>query len=770
MTRMMILLAALLVSASAGASDNDVSWGTVSHLVRHDLRPLVPMGGESFEVRVQASIGDLTAMRVGYSVDGGATAWVDGSVSGVVGPSDVWSATIPETMGDGVSYVVELIDGTDVDYLGADGVSDVNDVDPFGVDFVTLEHARMGATPVEGGAVFRVWSPSRHTCHVRGEFNNWTVANSIPKVGEDFIGFVPNAEPGDMFKFFFNNTHWVTDPHASALNTGDNFNAIVPDPFSYQWEHDGFVAAPMEEWVIYQLHVGSFAGRNDPMGATGNPSGYRDVGDRAAHLAELGVNCVMLNPINEFPGSLSGGYNPVSVFAWEGALGSPDDLKYMVDALHGAGIAVILDVVWNHVSPSDNFLWNFDGTQLYFDSTPVDTPWGAQADFNKPGVREYYLESVHHVMGEYRMDGYRHDAVMAMTDSGWTPQWSAGQVLMQEMNASIERRYPDAGTIAEIYIDSSWVQTGIGFDSQYHNAFKNDLRSSIFSAAFGFPNVQQIANVIDGSNDVSGVAVMNYFELHDDAWPLNGHERAVRNIDTTFPHDDIYARGRTTLANAIVLTSKGIPAILQGTEWLENDGWEANKIDWAHKSAYSGVFDFYAALVEMRVSESALHADADVWVYHVNEGDDVVAFERWVDGGKSFVVVMNLSDDDYSDYRLGLPRSGTWGVALDSQDLAFGGSGVGTSGAFAAEAIQNGPHAQSALLTLPAMSVMILEHDPSGQCEADFTGDGELDFFDLSAFIMALGSMDPGADLTMDGAWDFFDISAYLTLYGQGCP
>ncbi len=765
-----VLACSTSMTLAMGSSDNDVQWDLLSHESRYDLRPLVPMDGESFDVQLFADQGDLTSARVGYWVDGTFVGWVDATTSGVQGPKDVWSATIPSTAGTEVQYIYELTDGSDTDFIGPDGPSDTEPASRFVVNFDTLEHARMGATPVDGGTVFRVWAPTRSNVQVRGEFNGWNVGDALTKVGEDFIGFVEGAEAGDMYKFFFNNTHWNTDPHAAALVPGDNLNARITDPFAYEWQHDDFVAAPLDEWVIYQLHVGSFSGRNDPAGPAGNPSGYRDVGDRASHLSELGVNVVMLNPINEFPGSHSGGYNPISVFAWEDALGTPDDLKYMIDHLHGEGIAVILDVVWNHLSPTDNFLWNFDGSQQYFDANAQDTPWGAQADFDKQGVTDYYLDSVYHVMGEFRMDGYRQDAVMAMTDSGWTAQWNSGQNLMRQMNRIINRRYSDAQTIAEIYIDSDWVQSGIEFDSQYHNSFKNSIRDAIFGASFGSPNIAGTAAALDGTGSVSGTEVFNYFELHDDAWPLNGHERAVKVIDTTAPNDDIFARGRTTLAQTLTLLSKGIPGILQGTEWLENDGWEESKIDWSHKTTYNGVFQMYRDIIALRTSEPALRANENAWVFHSNNSADVLAMERWILGGDSFVIVANFSNDDQLGYRLGLPREGQWDVVLNTQDSIYSGSGVGTSGSIASEAIANGPHAQSAELDIPAMGVLILQHSVAAVCEADLTGEGDLNFLDVSEFLAAFSMEDPQADFNADGSYNFLDVSAFLAAFAAGCP
>ncbi|MCR9075543.1 MAG: alpha amylase C-terminal domain-containing protein [bacterium] len=770
MNRFAVLGCVCALTSAAIGSDNNVQWDLLSHETRYDLRPMVPMGGESFVARLLADRDDLTGARVGYWVDGAFVGWIDAAAVGVEGPKDIWGAPIPSVAGTTVEYVFEVIDGSDSDYVGADGPSETLPGERFVVDFGTLEHARMGATPVDGGTVFRVWAPTRSSVQVRGEFNGWSTGDALSKVGEDFIGFVAGAEAGDMYKYYFNNSHWNTDPHAAELVASDNLNARISDPLAYQWQHNGFAAPPLDEWVVYQLHVGTFAGRNDPFGPTGTPSGYRDVGERASHLSELGVNVVMLNPINEWPGTFSGGYNPITMYGWESSLGSAEDLKYMVDQLHGEGIAVILDVVWNHFASSDNFLWGFDGSQQYFDSPAQDTPWGAQADFDKQGVFDYFLDSVHHVMGEFRMDGYRHDAVMAMTDSGWTAQWDSGQDLMRAMNRVIDRRYSDAHAIAEIYIDSDWVINGIEFDSQYHNSFKNSMRDAVFGASFGSPNIAGVAAALDGTGSVSGTEVFNYFELHDDAWPLNGHERAVRQIDTSFPHDDDFARGRTTLANTLTILSKGIPAILHGTEWLENDGWEENKIDWSHKSTYDGVFRMYQDVIALRTGEAALRANQPAWVYHTNNSADVLAFERWEIGGDSYVVVANFSNDDYGDYRVGLPRAGAWDVVFNSQSGVYDGSGYGTSGTIESEPVGSGPHGQSVSLQLPAMGVLVLRNSADIGCPADLNDDGELNFFDVSAFLVAYTGGDLSVDFDGSGTLDFFDVSTFLVAFNAGCP
>ncbi len=709
------LFALLLFTSATLAADQDgvVEWDGLSHLPDLDTRPLCPVDGQAFTVRMAAYAGDLTSVRV--QVDDGAVQWIDAAPASLRGPYEIWEATVPATVATSLLYWFELSDGADIDYLSASGVFDEVPVDGgFVVDFDTLIHAPVGATPIPGGGVvFKVWSPDRTSCHVRGEFNGWSTADPMAKVGEHFVLHVPEAEAGDMYKYFFQNSHWNTDARARRLNPGDNYNAFVIDPFAYDWQVDDFQVPWFEEMVVYQLHIGTFAGRNDPYGAAPFPAGYPEVAARAGHLAELGVNAVMFNPFTEFPGDHSAGYNPVSAWAPEWIYGTPDELKQMVDALHAEGIAVLLDIVWNHFSFSDNFLWWYDGTQIYFDDPAVETPWGSQADFDRQAVREYFIESARMWLEEYRLDGFRMDATSYMNIP---PQEASGWSLMQWLNYEMDRRWIDKIAIAEQLPDNSWITRpgdlgGAGFDSQYYDEFTDRLREEIFDASFGDPEMWKIRNIVNGGGEyLSGRYVTNYLELHDEAWPTSGGQRMVKSIDGSFPHDDIYARGRIKLGQGLVFTAPGIPAMLMGSEWLEDTDFgtdSANRIDWSKKDTYRGTFDYFRDLIGLRKSIPALHADAPQDVFHLNESGNLIAFQRWAEG-EVVVVVANFSNSDYTGYRLGLPQAGIWHEAINSQDAAYDGNGMVNAGDIHSEALPYDGFDQSAMLDIPQMGLLVL--------------------------------------------------------------
>jgi 1,4-alpha-glucan branching enzyme len=691
--------------------DDDVEWDGISHVEWQDRRPLCPLGNEAFSVRFQSYQNDLSSARV-FLDDGGSTSWITASVIGQRGPYDVWEASIPVTSASDIGYYLELTDGSDTDFLSVSGMQDNTPVDGgWRLNFTTIDHAPVGATLATGGVVFKVWAPGATTCHVRGDFNGWGLTNSMTRVGEHFIAFVSGASQGQEYKYYFNPGEiWKSDARARAFNSADNQNSIIENPFGYTWQENDFPTPAFEEMTVYQLHIGTFAGRNDPVGSTTHPARYTDVAARVDHLVDLGVNAVMVNPVNEFPGDHSAGYNPVSMWAPEWAYGSADNLKYMVDVLHQNGIAVILDIIWNHFSFNDNYLWYYDGTQIYFDDPAVETPWGSQADLDREAVREYFLHSALHWLKEYNIDGFRMDAtsVMTLQAGGWS--------LMQELNDLVDNRFANKVVIAEQLPDDDWLTRptsigGAGFDSQYYDYFTDSMRQEIFDAATGDPDMWLIQNIINGGGTyLSGVRAFNYIELHDEAWPSSGGQRLVKSIDTTSPHDDIYARGRTKLGQGIVTLAPGIPAFLMGFEWLEDTDFGtdvANRIDWSKKATYADHFAFFQGLLTLR-GNPAFRADASHNVYHVNEGGNVIGFRRW-GGNDDFVILANFANVDYANYRIGVPHEGDWWEPLNSQDPQYGGTGTVNSGTLTTDPIPYSGFNQSLSITLSKMALVVLQ-------------------------------------------------------------
>lgn len=723
-----LILSTFLLTGAAFAAgpDDNVEWTGLSHVVWQDLRPVCPIGGETFQVRFLAYQDDLTSARI--QVDDGTVSWVDAGIVGARGPYDVWAGQVPATGATSLTYFLELTDGTDTDYNGPAGTTEELSGDSYAIDFDTLEHAPVGATLLDGGAVFKVWSPTQPTAHVRGDFNAWGTGNPMTRVGEHFITYVSGAIDRQMYKYYFNGAVWNTDARGRALNPGDNLNAHIEDLSNFPWHVEDFETPDFEEMVIYQIHVGTFGGRNDPHGGAPHPNRYYDLAERVDHMIDLGVNVVMVTPITEFPGDLSAGYNPQTQWAPEWKYGDPDVLMYMIDQLHENGVGILLDIVWNHFTVNDNFMWNYDGTQIYFDDPAVDTPWGAQADFDRGAVREYFLHSAMQWLEEYKFDGFRMDGTDFMN---LPEQEAAGWSLMQWFNDVLDNRWANKIAIAEQLPDDSWVTRptsdgGAGFDAQYHDAFNDRLREEIFDAAFGDPEMWKIRNIINGSGEnLNGTKVVNYLELHDEAWPSSGGQRIVKTIDSTFPHDDMWAKGRVKLGQGLVMTAPGIPAMLMGSEWLEDTDFGTdleNRIDWSKKTTYASIYSYFQDLIALRKSNPALRADSGHDVFHLNESDNILAFQRYDSEGHVLVVVVNFDNANYPNYRIGLPQSGEWGEILNSQSLDYDGNGIENPGVFTTEAVPMDGYAQSAEIAVAQMGLIILEWDPGSSAVAEGEG------------------------------------------------
>ncbi|HEX4612111.1 MAG TPA: alpha-amylase family glycosyl hydrolase, partial [Urbifossiella sp.] len=211
----------------------------------------------------------------------------------------------------------------------------------------------MGAIPHAAGVAFRVWAPNATAVSVIGSFNDWKPA-AHPMTRENDEGYwyadVPGAKVGAEYRFHLDTPAGPLsriDPHAREV-TNSVGNGIVYDPGAFDWGEDHFPAPNWNELVVYELHVGTF---NAPNPDDDKPGTFADVVRRFDHLKRLGVNCIQVMPVAEFPGDRSWGYNPAHMFAVESAYGGPRAFKEFVREAHRHGFAVILDVVYNHFGP-----------------------------------------------------------------------------------------------------------------------------------------------------------------------------------------------------------------------------------------------------------------------------------------------------------------------------------------------------------------------------------------------------------------------------------
>jgi malto-oligosyltrehalose trehalohydrolase len=255
-----------------------------------------------------------------------------------------------------------------------------------------------------GQVRFRLWAPGAQQVELILEPGGSHKMNALAGGWYELV--TPAARAGTSYRYRIDGKTEVPDP-ASRYNPQDVHGpSVVMDPTAFEWDDDGWQARPWHEAVLYELHVGSFT----PEGTFAAAEGKLD------HLAELGITAIELMPLADFPGKRGWGYDGVLPYAPESAYGTPDELKSFIAAAHRRGIAVMLDVVYNHFGPEGNYLHVF-APQFFTDRH--STPWGAAINFDGPDsrtVRDFFVHNALYWLEEFHFDGLRFDAVHAILD------------------------------------------------------------------------------------------------------------------------------------------------------------------------------------------------------------------------------------------------------------------------------------------------------------------------------------------------------------------
>ena len=260
----------------------------------------------------------------------------------------------------------------------------------------------------EGVARFRLWAPAAK--RVELELPRETPARTLalqPQPGGWFEASLPDLAPGTLYAYRIDGGAAVPDP-ASRYNPGDATGpSALVDPLAFDWTDDAWRGRRWHEAIIYELHVGTFTPRGT----------FRAAIERLDDLVRLGISVVELMPVADFPGQRGWGYDGVLPFAPDSSYGKPEDLKLFVAAAHARGMAVLLDVVYNHFGPEGNFLSQY--APAFFNAAK-QTPWGAAINYDAEGsrtVRDFFLHNALYWIEEYHLDGLRVDAVHAIHDA-----------------------------------------------------------------------------------------------------------------------------------------------------------------------------------------------------------------------------------------------------------------------------------------------------------------------------------------------------------------
>lgn len=632
----------------------------------------------------------------------------------------------------------------------------------------------MGATLVPGaGAIFRIWAPNALAVFVSGDFNGWTQPDSSLLVNDGrgiWSGFIPGIAEGAAYKFYIQgtgSTGYKRDPYARELTIDPAYpesNCVVRSPDAYPWHDQGFRMPAFNDLVIYQFHVGTFygtdaAGRDD---RRSRMCTFLDVLDRVGYLADLGVNAVEPLPIVEFPTSTSEGYNGLDLFSPEmeytippgpglaryvdrvnrllaarghsplppGTLDSQvNQLKALVDVFHVHGIAVLLDVVYNHAGGG------FDESSLYFlDRQPTGDNnrslyftdhgyvGGLIFAYWNAGVRQFLIDNAASYLDEYHVDGFRYDEVTVIDANG-------GWGFCQDLTGTVHFLKGRSIHIAEYWRDDqSWAirptsSGGAGFDGVWSPRLRDAVRGAIGQSAVGAGAPVNLDAVRDGLYPPAGFPSawrsVHCVENHDVVFTGNG-PRVARLADSSDSRS-WYARSRSRVATGLLLTAPGIPMLFMGQEFLEDKPWsDSDKgllIDWDGLGSDRSMQDhlrFTRELIALRGRQPALRAET-INVFHVHDGNRVIAFQRWVEGaGRDVVVAASLNESTDWSYALGFPGPGRWLEVFNSDVydhwvnpmVAGNGSGVTADG----PPMHGLPC--SASVVIPANGFVVFARDP----------------------------------------------------------
>src|SRR5689334_10807268 len=352
----------------------------------------------------------------------------------------------------------------------------------------------MGAIPHENGVYFRVWAPHAKKVFVTGTFNNWAKnKHQMTHEGNGYWGLnIPEATISNEYKYILDTDMGELhryDPYAREM-TNSAGNSIITDR-QFEWTDQDFHMPGWNELVIYEMHIGTFN-----VTENGKPGTFETARQRLGYLKALGINAIEIMPATEFPGGFSWGYNLSHPFAIESDYGGVRGFKGLVNAAHELGIAVILDVVYNHFGPADLDLWKFDGWSMndgggiyFYQDWRAKTPWGhTRPDYGRPEVRQYIRDNALMWLERYRADGVRWDATAFIRNLYGTDDPASdipdGWSLMQWINDEIDARVPWKITIAEDLRGNEWItkptrEGGAGFDAQWDAGFVYPIRVAI---------------------------------------------------------------------------------------------------------------------------------------------------------------------------------------------------------------------------------------------------------------------------------------------------
>jgi 1,4-alpha-glucan branching enzyme len=414
----------------------------------------------------------------------------------------------------------------------------------------------------------------------------------------------------------------------------------------------------------------------------------------------------------------------------------PDQLRAMIDLCHLYGIAVAFDVVYNHAGGFDG-----DDQSLYFwDRQPAgdnndslyftDRGWAGGLSFAlwNADVRQFLIDSALYYVAEFHVDGFRYDEISALVDLNGQSGWSFSQDLSSTLRYAKPRMLQNAEYWpVDAAVVTSAASGGAGFDATQHDALRTSVRSAIAQSSYGANstvNMDAIAAALYPPGFAHGWQAVPCVENHDIVKAGTGLRLPALADGSN--HRSWYARSRSRVATALLLTAPGIPQLFMGQEFLEDKQWSddpasPDHISWAGveggDAAMADHLRFTQDAIRLRRRQPALRSSF-VHAFHVHNGNRVIAFQRMLDaGGRDVIVVASLNDTTYYGYEIGMPGAGRWLEAFnsDAYDNWVNPQVAGNGGSIVAAGPPMHGFSASAAIVIPANGVVAFARDPGDE-------------------------------------------------------
>lgn len=581
----------------------------------------------------------------------------------------------------------------------------------------------LGATPLDGGRThFRVWAPRAKKISVLLLDDGENRVVSLMEDGDGyFAATIAGVREGNRYFYLLDDVVERPDPASRFQPTGVHGPSQVTAPDDHRWDSPGWRGLPLDRYIIYELHVGTFT-----------PDGTFDAAiSRLDYLCELGITAVELMPVAQFPGERNWGYDGTYIYAPQNSYGGPGGLKRLVDACHSRGLAVVMDVVYNHLGPEGNYLHGFGP---YF-TDRYRTPWGEAVNFDGPDsdpVRHYFISNALYWITEFHIDALRLDAIHGIYD------FSALHIL-QELTVAVHRQGTALGrqvyVIAESDLNDVRIIKPIGFggyglDAQWNDDFHHALRSLLTGELAGYySDFGQFSHMLKAFREgfvLSGGYSSFRRRRHGSSSAgipsgklvvfSQNHDQVGNRMRGERPGEHLSPQ-QLMLAAATVLLSPCIPLLFMGEEYAESapfpyfvshgdadlvDAVSQGRLDeftafacqgtppdpqsettfisakvdqeLRHRGDHRTIFNFYRELIQLRKECAPLaRISRDDMQVFGSEEDRVLAVTR-SEGSVQLLCLFNFSDQA----RVIRPplASGTLRILLDSTGHATPGSCV----------------------------------------------------------------------------------------------